>query len=225
MGLLSFAGRVGKDAAVAVTGAAAAVSGATYGAGTGAVSGAARGASEALKNGPRVTPAAALAVAAVGAAGLVEWPVLVLASSGALVLRQLRHQPPSLPHRAATPDRSAQEGTPRPPAPPLGVLPAAPRKATAPRKTSSPRKTTAPRKATRPRTTTAAQASSGGDRHVVPNADGGWDVKAPEASRASEHTDTQAEAISRAREITRNTGGQTVTHNIDGTVRGGDTPE
>jgi len=34
MGLLSFAGRVGKDAAVAVTGAAAAVSGAAYGAGT-----------------------------------------------------------------------------------------------------------------------------------------------------------------------------------------------
>jgi len=104
MGLLSFARRVSKDAAGAVTGAAAAVSGAAYGAGTGAVSGATRGASEALGSGPRVAPAAALAVAAVGAAGLVDWPVLVLASGGALVLRQLRHQPPN---RTAAPDRTA----------------------------------------------------------------------------------------------------------------------
>jgi predicted RNase H-like HicB family nuclease len=42
------------------------------------------------------------------------------------------------------------------------------------------------------------------NRHVVQNPDGGWDVKAPGASRSSAHRDTQAEAINRAREITHN---------------------
>ncbi len=52
---------------------------------------------------------------------------------------------------------------------------------------------------------------------MTPNPEGGWDVKAPEAERASDHKYTQAEAISRAEEITRNTGGQTVIHKTDGT--------
>lgn len=50
--------------------------------------------------------------------------------------------------------------------------------------------------------------SSKDDRHVVPNPDGGLDVKAPDAERASKHEDTQAAATARAREITRNTGGK-----------------
>ncbi len=61
--------------------------------------------------------------------------------------------------------------------------------------------------------------SSKDDRHVVPNPDGGWDVKAPNADRASKHEDTQAAATARAREITRNTGGVTVVHGRDGTIR------
>jgi len=72
MGLVSITRRAGRDAAVAVTGAAAAVSGGAYGAASGAVTGATRGVSQAPGTGPRFTPAAALAVAAVGAAGLVE---------------------------------------------------------------------------------------------------------------------------------------------------------
>jgi len=39
------------------------------------------------------------------------------------------------------------------------------------------------------------------DRHIVQNATGGWDVKAPGACRSSAHTDTQAQAIDRGRQI------------------------
>jgi hypothetical protein len=46
------------------------------------------------------------------------------------------------------------------------------------------------------------------DRYVVPNQDrGGWDVVREDRQRASAHTDTKAEAVSRAREIVRNQGG------------------
>ncbi|MBF4628906.1 DUF2188 domain-containing protein [Curtobacterium flaccumfaciens] len=45
------------------------------------------------------------------------------------------------------------------------------------------------------------------DRYVVPGKDGGWDVKAADAKRASAHTDTQKEAIARGREIVENKGG------------------
>jgi hypothetical protein len=45
------------------------------------------------------------------------------------------------------------------------------------------------------------------DRYVVPNRDrGGWDVIKEHAKRASAHFSTQAEAISRAREIVENSG-------------------
>jgi uncharacterized protein YdaT len=239
MGLLSLTRRAGKDAAVAVTGASAAVTGAAYGAATGAVDGAIRGTGQGLGSGPRATPAAALAVAAVGAAGLIEWPVLLLASGTALVVRQLRHQPANPTETPTAPLPPAQPGTPIPPAPNRVVAdttarkataPAkagvptkasAPRTSTAPRKTSTSQQTTATRKASTPRkvTVTPAATSNREDRHVTPNPEGGWDVKAPEAERASDHKDTQAEAISRAEEITRNTGGQTVIHKTDGTTR------
>ena len=62
------------------------------------------------------------------------------------------------------------------------------------------------------------------ERHVVPNPDGGWDVKAPGADRASAHKDTQGEAIDRAREIVGNSGGgEIVIHGRDGRVRDSDT--
>lgn len=61
-------------------------------------------------------------------------------------------------------------------------------------------------------------------RHVVPNADGGWDVVKPDGQRASAHTNTQADAISRAREIVGNAGGGEVTiHGRDGQIRDSDT--
>lgn len=62
------------------------------------------------------------------------------------------------------------------------------------------------------------------ERHVVPNPDGGWDVKAPGADRSSAHKPTQGEAIDRAREIVRNSGGgEVVIHGRDGRIRDSDT--
>jgi hypothetical protein len=61
-------------------------------------------------------------------------------------------------------------------------------------------------------------------RDVVRGKDGGWDVVAPNASRASAHADTQADAISRAREIVGNAGGGEVRiHGRNGKIRDSDT--
>lgn len=61
-------------------------------------------------------------------------------------------------------------------------------------------------------------------RDVVPNPEGGWDVRASGASRASTHHDTQADAIDRGREIVGNAGGgQLRIHGRDGRIRGSDT--
>ncbi|MFN8156943.1 MAG: DUF2188 domain-containing protein [Candidatus Nanopelagicales bacterium] len=62
------------------------------------------------------------------------------------------------------------------------------------------------------------------DREVVPNPNGGWDVKRPGGSRASAHTETQAEAIDRARGIVHRAGGGEVRiHGRDGRIRDSDT--
>lgn len=66
--------------------------------------------------------------------------------------------------------------------------------------------------------------SNDNKRHVVPNANGGWNVQKPGGSRASAHTDTQAEAIARAKEIVGNAGGGEVRiHGRDGKIRDSDT--
>lgn len=54
--------------------------------------------------------------------------------------------------------------------------------------------------------------------HVVPNPDGGWDVKRGGAKRASGHCDTKREAIDKAREISRNQGTELRIHNLDGRI-------
>ncbi|MDD7812611.1 DUF2188 domain-containing protein [Mycobacterium sp. CSUR Q5927] len=67
-------------------------------------------------------------------------------------------------------------------------------------------------------------ASGPNSREVVPNPDGGWDVKKPGASRASAHYDTQSEAVDRARQILQNDGGGELrTHGRDGQIRASDT--
>lgn len=67
-------------------------------------------------------------------------------------------------------------------------------------------------------------AKGGERRHVVPNPKGGWDIKKPGSPRASKHTDTQKDAIDRAREIVRNQGGGEVRiHGRDGRIRDSDT--
>ncbi|KQR99663.1 hypothetical protein ASG12_02390 [Williamsia sp. Leaf354] len=60
-------------------------------------------------------------------------------------------------------------------------------------------------------------------RNVVPNRAGGWDVKGA-GTRSSAHTDTQAQAVTRAREIVKNLGGGEVAiSGRDGKIRDSDT--
>jgi hypothetical protein len=62
------------------------------------------------------------------------------------------------------------------------------------------------------------------NRHVVPNPDGGWDIKKPGSSRSSAHETRQADAIKRAKQIVRNQGGGEVrVHGRDGRIRDSDT--
>lgn len=67
-------------------------------------------------------------------------------------------------------------------------------------------------------------AESKNNRYVVRNPGGGWDVKGPNAERASSHHDTQASAEARAKEIVSNLGGGEVRiQGRDGRWRDSDT--
>lgn len=54
--------------------------------------------------------------------------------------------------------------------------------------------------------------------HVVPNHNGGWDVKVSGGDKAIKHTDTKQSAVDAAREISRNQKTELVIHNKDGQI-------
>jgi len=56
------------------------------------------------------------------------------------------------------------------------------------------------------------------EHHVVPNSDGGWDVKRSGSDRASRHFDTKHEAEHKGREISQNQKTELVIHNKDGKI-------
>jgi len=56
------------------------------------------------------------------------------------------------------------------------------------------------------------------NQHVVPN-NGQWAVRPEGGSRVTVRTDTQAEAIQVAREISRNQGSELLVHGRDGRIR------
>lgn len=58
--------------------------------------------------------------------------------------------------------------------------------------------------------------------HVVPNPNGGWDVRRGGAGRASGHFDTKAQAVERGREISRNQATELRIHNRDGRIASSD---
>lgn len=61
-------------------------------------------------------------------------------------------------------------------------------------------------------------------RHVVPNAQGGWNVEKQGSTRSSVHAPTQVEAINKARQIVKRAGGGEVyIHGRDGRIRESDT--
>jgi hypothetical protein len=78
-------------AATATTMAAGALGGAAVNGVVGAVAGAAAGVQRGIGKGSHSTPAAVLTLGALGATGLVEWPVLLAVGGGALLFRQLNH--------------------------------------------------------------------------------------------------------------------------------------
>lgn len=59
----------------------------------------------------------------------------------------------------------------------------------------------------------------GKNQHVTPHPDGGWQVKGEGNAKATVRTDTQAEAITVAREIARNQESELFIHGLDGRIR------
>ncbi len=55
--------------------------------------------------------------------------------------------------------------------------------------------------------------------HIVPNPDGGWDVKKAGAERASKHCDTKKEAVEKGREISQNQETELYIHGKDGKIQ------
>ena len=55
--------------------------------------------------------------------------------------------------------------------------------------------------------------------HVVPNSNGGWDVKKGGAERASKHFDKKADAVRSAREISKNQNSELFIHGKDGKIQ------
>lgn len=54
--------------------------------------------------------------------------------------------------------------------------------------------------------------------HVVPNPEGGWNVKKGGAARASKHFDTKKEAVTWGREVSTKQRSEFVVHKRDGTI-------
>ncbi len=54
--------------------------------------------------------------------------------------------------------------------------------------------------------------------HIVPNRDGGWDVKRGGAKRASSHHDKKRDAVDTGRKVSRNQGTELRIHNKDGRI-------
>jgi hypothetical protein len=54
--------------------------------------------------------------------------------------------------------------------------------------------------------------------HVVPNPDGGWDVKREGADRASKHFDRKEDAVDWSRDVSRNQETEFRIHNLDGKI-------
>ena len=97
MRLLSLPFTIVKSAATAITDTAGAMGGAVINAAAGGIRGAATGAAHGLNTGSRSTTTAALTLAAVGATGLVDWPIIIFVGGTGLLLRQLTNRPPATP--------------------------------------------------------------------------------------------------------------------------------
>ncbi|MBN4081088.1 DUF2188 domain-containing protein [Caldithrix abyssi] len=55
--------------------------------------------------------------------------------------------------------------------------------------------------------------------HVVPNTDGGWDIKKGGGERSIKHFDRKSSAVDFCREISRNQGTEFLIHGQDGSIQ------
>ncbi|KUI39705.1 hypothetical protein [Mycobacterium sp. GA-2829] len=112
MNIVGGAVRLVTETANATAAAAGAVGGAAVNGVVGGVQGAASGVRQGLSSGSHSTPAALLTLGAVGAAGLVEWPVLVAVGGTALLARELGRSgaDPAPVEPASRPRKKARSG-------------------------------------------------------------------------------------------------------------------
>lgn len=59
----------------------------------------------------------------------------------------------------------------------------------------------------------------GKNQHVIPHPAGGWQVKGEGNEKATKRTDTQAEAIQKARKISKNQESELIIHRPNGQIR------
>jgi hypothetical protein len=127
MDIVRGATRVVTQTANATTAAAGAVSGAAINGIIGGVQGSVAGIRNGLSAGSHSTPAALLTLGAIGATGLVEWPLLLTVGGTALLVRQFNKPggetqatesgsttPPTKTSRKATPSRAKANRSARP---------------------------------------------------------------------------------------------------------------
>jgi hypothetical protein len=58
--------------------------------------------------------------------------------------------------------------------------------------------------------------------HVVPNPNGGWDIKLDGSARASAHAETKKSAVSIGKEMSRRQGTEFIIHSKDGKIQQAD---
>ena len=57
------------------------------------------------------------------------------------------------------------------------------------------------------------------EHHVVPNSEGGWDIKKAGGEKSIKHLPTKEEAVNIAREISKNQGTELVIHGKKGKIQ------
>jgi hypothetical protein len=134
--------RVVTQSAETTVAAAGAVGGAAVNGVIGGVQGTVAGIKNGASSGSRSTPAAVLAIAAIGATGLVEWPILLGVGGTAIALRQLKQR---------------SDGQERPT---LAAVPDAPQRTSAAKRTSPRKATKSTRKSTKSTASTARKSPS-----------------------------------------------------------------
>src|SRR3954469_12609226 len=110
MNVIEGAVRVVARSAEATAAAAGAVGGAAVNGVVGGMQGTLNGIKSGVSNGSHSTPAAALTLAAIGATGLVEWPIVLGVGGTALVVRRLAQRSDGRP----SPNVTAAQDAPQP---------------------------------------------------------------------------------------------------------------